>query len=203
MIEIGRQKDSTNESVQMGLLRKLRALRAISQTETLDSKKFQFVCLPYHLVIRQMVSLANFREDEEWIQNHIRMDITREEIRAAIQDLVHVGLLERLADGRLVAASPFVETEQDVANENGKKFLTASMDLAKRALYEVPLRERDFSSDVINVRSERIPELKAYLEQFREELNGVFAEQDDSSDSVYQVNLQVFPVAGRKKDGAA
>lgn len=192
LVEMYRQKTS-GDVVKIGLQRKLRALASLAKTATVDPKNFEFVCKPHHHILREMTSMNDFREDAEWIRKRLRFPLTQDEISSAIQDLLLAGLLERSPEGHLRPSSPFHDTQQDLSQDAVKKYFIEAFELSKNSVYGVGVRERNLSSNTFLIEKSRIPEIKNFIQNFRQEFLGCFSTEPGKGDAVYQINIALIP----------
>lgn len=194
LIEIQRQKDSS-DTIQIVLMRKLRALETIAKTERLNSRQFQYTCLPQHHVLRALTTLRDFSEDPTWIRDRIVFNMSDNEIRCTFQDLIYAGLLARNRNGRLIPTAAFHETHSTNLDERIFHYLNESIESARHSIKNAPISERTISNNIFSVRFSRVEEMKAFIHTFREDFLGNFGGTDEMSDSVYQLNIQLFPAA--------
>jgi uncharacterized protein (TIGR02147 family) len=78
----------------------------------------------------------------------------------------------------------------------------AMLDLAKRALDDLPREERDISSLTLCVAEASLPRLKQRIRDFRRELLQL-AEDDPAPERVVQLNFQMFPLSRRARPATA
>lgn len=199
LLEYHRQKNSA-EVVRIGLLRKLRALRAIARTDTLDPNRFRLVCQPYHYIIRALTELEGFLEDPRWIQSRIRYPLTEEEITDALQDLILAGMLERNSEGKLTPSSAFSDTPHHYSSEETRNYFREAIALSIRTLDAVPVDQRLFSSNTFSVRLDRVLEMKEFVQSFRDEFCSAMESTDGKSNAVYLLNIQLFPATSHGGD---
>ncbi len=155
---------------------------------TLQFDTFKIIADWYHYAILELTYLIDFQSDSSFISR--RLGISKIDAELAIERLIRVGLLKNEKD-TLKATEDFTASASGVPSESLKKFHTQILDKAKKALFLQSVQERDFSSITISMNSEKIPEAKALIKNFRrgfgEKLN-----QDTKKDRVYCLAIQFF-----------
>ena len=76
------------------------------------------------------------------------------------------------------------------------------LDLAKRALDQLPREQRDISSLTLCVAESTLPVIKERIREFRRELLQL-AELEALPERVVQLNFQMFPLSRRRPPEAA
>jgi uncharacterized protein (TIGR02147 family) len=94
-------------------------------------------------------------------------------------------LVYKLSDGLV--------TNEDVKSKALFDSHKESCDLAKDKLENVTVLERDFSCIVLPMDPTKIVLAKELIRKFRKDFNALM--QDDDSISVYQCNIQLFPLS--------
>lgn len=158
-----------------------------------DAKSFEAIANWHFYAIREMVNLKNFKEDGAWISSKLRFKINSKNATQAIATLLDLGLLKRNAKGKLFQSEPKVETANDIASEASKRNHEQNLDNAKWALRNIPLDEREFGSNCMTLSSERIPEAKKLLRDFRQKFQDLFEATPGKGDVTCQLQFQFFP----------
>ena len=146
--------------------------------------------------IRELSSLAEFREDPEWIAKALEPPITARQAAEALSTLERLGLLVRDHAGKLRQAQALVTTGPGPLGHQIFVYHHGMIDLAKRALDHLPRDQRDISSLTLCVAESTLPILKERIREFRQELLHL-AEQEKSPERVVQLNFQMFPLSRR------
>jgi uncharacterized protein (TIGR02147 family) len=148
----------------------------------------------YMPAIRELASLPSFREDPAWIAARLEPSISERQAQDALETLQRLGLLVRDADGRLRQAQSLVTTGPGPLGHQVFVYHHAMIDLAKRALDQLPREERDISSLTLSIGPDTLPVLKQRLFELRQELLQL-AELERAPQRVVQLNLQLFPLS--------
>lgn len=148
----------------------------------------------YMPAVRELVALPSFVEDPAWIAATLEPAITEKQAAEAITILCKLGLLTRDAQGKLQQTQALLTTGPGPLGHHIFVYHHAMLDLAKRALDQLPRDQRDISSVTLAVSASALPALRERLRQFRRELLEL-AGLESTPERVVQLNLQLFPLS--------
>ena len=114
-------------------------------------------------------------------------------VREALDLLLEIGLIARDADGKLTARDTSLHTEDEIFSKSVKGYQSATMDLAKRSLELHSRDTRHISTLTFGLDEGTRRRILQRIQEFREELTRM-AQEVPTSDQVYQMNLQFFPL---------
>lgn len=164
----------------------------------LEVERFRAMANWHHLAVLNLASLDDFDPQPMFIAR--RLGITRAEARDALERLIGVGLLAQTPEGGLKRTSQnlYVKTHRSefaVRNFHKQMIQKASEELSKTS-------KADFSKRLINgitfaCGPEHLELIKDKIDRFQDEILAVT--RDGVSDSVYQLNVQFFPLTRTKK----
>jgi uncharacterized protein (TIGR02147 family) len=150
----------------------------------------------YMPALRELVTLPGFREDPKWIAGMLEPKINEREASEALATLIKLGLLVRSERGRLAQAQATVTTGPGPLSHQIFAYHHGMIELAQRALDELPREQRDMSSLTLCVAESTWPLLKRKIFEFRQELLQL-AEAEATPERVVQLNFQLFPLSKR------
>lgn len=156
----------------------------------------------YMPALRELATLAAFREDPQWIAAALEPPISERQASEALDTLQKLGLLLRDAGGKLRQAQALVTTGPGPLGHQIFVYHHGMLDLAKRALDHLPREQRDISSLTLCVAESTLPILKERVREFRRELLQL-AELEANPERVVQLNFQMFPLSRRRAPAAA
>lgn len=188
-------KNAANAHQQDELFQKLVALK--SQTlESVDLKsQLDFFNEWYHIAIYELASLPHFRSDPVWIADHLRPRARPEQARKSLQLLEALKLLRwDKTKGRHVPTKTHITTGDEIASVAVIRYHHNTIDIGKESITLVPEDLRDISSITMSVPANLVPKLKEEISLFRKKLLAL-AEDSSSRNTVYQMNIQLFPVS--------
>jgi uncharacterized protein (TIGR02147 family) len=160
----------------------------------LKKDQLEYYSKPYYVVIREMVALPDFKEDPAWIVNQLGVMIKPQEVGKAIGVLLRLNLLVRNEQGKLTQNDVTVETPQEVESLQVFCYHRDMMNMAKVSLVKDNSSLRDISSLTVPIDTKQLPQIKKMVDRFRQELVEYLNTLPADYNSVYQVNLQVFPI---------
>ena len=165
----------------------------------LNEATFTLLSDPVVGAVFELARCEGWRDDPDWIATALRPPTTREVAVAALDVLVAAGELVRDGNGRLQARQGELATDHDIhhevmsraADKLHRRILARAPDL----LDAVPHTERQFGALTFAVPARAIPELKARVTRFYEETMHLVEVTEGSRDRVYQLCVQLYPVA--------
>jgi uncharacterized protein (TIGR02147 family) len=170
----------------------------------LNEATFTLLSDPVVGAVFELARCDGWRDDPDWIAAALHPPTTREAAVAALDVLLAAGVLARDGSGRLRAREGELATDHDIhldvvnlaADQLHRRILARAPDL----LDGVPHEQRQFGALTFAVPSSAIPELKARVARFYEETMHLVEMTKGSRDRVYQLCVQLFPVASTSVD---
>jgi uncharacterized protein (TIGR02147 family) len=176
---------------------KLQGFRRFRASHRLDAAQSAYYSQWYVPAVHELCARPDFVDDPRWIARALLPPISPKQASQALDVLSQLGLLVRGADGRWQQSEAVVETPEGPLGHHVVQFHRAMMQRAADALDLVPREEREIGALTLCLSEARMHELKAELEAFREHLLRRYM-KDERPERVVQVNLQMFPLSGRK-----
>lgn len=121
----------------------------------------------HHMAIRELVGLPGFREDPEWIADHLEPPIAPREAAEALADLLRLGLLSRDAAGRLAASDRAISSEYDVPSPVVRHFNQQMIQLGLTAPDRIALERREISGLTLGLSQECFDRIKERIRIFK------------------------------------
>ncbi len=164
-------------------------------------REHRFLATWYYPVILVMAGMKDFRWSADWISSRLGGNVTPEQIRIAIGDLINLQLLQSV-DGKLTRTHAALTTGEDVHDKSIEQYHRQMLKLAADSLDQrTDLRE--INGLTISVNGRQIPAVKEKIRKFRREMNYLLSQEaGQDGDEVYQLNIQFFPltVPGSKEE---
>jgi uncharacterized protein (TIGR02147 family) len=178
--------------------------RRFRSAPRLNEATFALLSDPVVGAVFELARCEGWRDDPDWIASALQPPTTREAAVAALDVLMAAGGLTRDADGRLQAGSGELATDhdvlQDVLNQAVDQLHRQILGRAPDVLSAVPHAERQFGAMTFAVPAQAVPELKARITRFYEEMMHHVEVAAGPRDRVYQLCVQLYPVARTPKD---
>lgn len=127
-----------------------------------------------------------------------RPKVTAAEVSESLNFLVKANLLLKDANGNYVQTDKFVTTGPMEAAPVAIRGLHRQMgEIALDTIEGVPQNERHFSGVTLGITSDAYDEIVAVINDCRRKIIEI-ATRDDSTDEVYRLNIQFFPMTNKK-----
>ena len=174
--------------------------RRLQQRQPLRAANAEYFARWYHIPIREMVGLKGFREDAAWIARRLGHDISPQEVKAAIERMLQLGLLQRDANGKLRQSDTLVTPDSSLAVSALKDCHRHLLSKGSEALEKQRAARREISGITIPVSGKLREEMRRKIIEFRREMLRLSAAASDAED-VYQLNIQFFALTEPEDGG--
>ena len=179
-----------SEHIKSLILEKLNRRNPRQEFRPISSEVFRVFSNLLPAALREMVDLADFREDFDWIQSKLSFKATKSEIESSLRSLTNLGLLSRDKKKKLkynfLAESPY-----DVPRESGKQFHESVFQRCSEAIRTVDPLDREISGLTFTMKAADLAQLKQRIRDFLRET----ADQPDSEcDTVYHLEVACIPL---------
>jgi uncharacterized protein (TIGR02147 family) len=173
----------------------LRKLTPFARRRDLNAENLQYLSNWLYPVIREMISLGEFRDDPYWISRRINFDVNTTDVSNALQFLIKEKFIERDSNGKWIAKDDMVLSSDEVRSLAIRNYHRSMMDRAKESLERLEIAQREFGAVTFVIPDSSIDELKKKLKDFRSDLHAwaVQSSREAAGDTVIQVNFQMFP----------
>jgi uncharacterized protein (TIGR02147 family) len=174
--------------------RRFRAARRI------DGELFAYLSHWYNPAIRELAARADFQEEPRWIAAQLRPNVSPAEAAEAMKLLLSLGLLVRdPKSGRVLRGEPTLTTEHEVRSLGAAAFHRQMLERAAESIESVPRELRDLAALTVCVSPETAALVKQRIHKFRESLTEL-CDSDTQGSTVYQLNVQWFPLSMSKEE---
>ncbi len=164
--------------------------KAFSSIQKIETDSYEYLSSWYHVAIREIIALPDFKEDPAWIVKRLRKLVSEKEVKKSLAILLDLGLIERDESGALKQTSKNLATEPEVLDLSIANFHDNMIALAADSIDTDP-GTRDISSVTVPIDHKTYQEARRRIQDFRKELN-VLLSSCKSPDAVYQINFQIF-----------
>lgn len=155
----------------------------------LDESYFNVISEWEHYAVLTLFDCEDFDPTSLVIAS--RLGITHNRADVVLNNLVTCGLLAHGENG-LEKSHPKVRTTEDVTSVALKKGHLETLDLGKDKLEEVDVALRDFSSIMVALDPQKVPDAKIIIREFRQKLAALV--KDGHLSEVYQLAIQFYPI---------
>ena len=186
---------SKDSPARFDIIERLSRMHPTKQFKSLSQEEFRAVSQWFYYAIRELVDLKDFCEDPEWIQKRLRIFVSQNDIKQALETLEKLGLLVR-EKGRLRYVTQVTSTH-DIPDEGLKRFHEQMLNQAAGALRKVDVTNREISGLTFTIAKKDLPIAKELIRNLYREMTQLSRSEQDS---VYQLEVALFPLT---KDGGA
>jgi uncharacterized protein (TIGR02147 family) len=166
-----------------------------------EEQQYEFYSRWWHTAVRSVLDMYDFKGDYKWLAKKLDPPITPTQAEQSVELLQSLGLIVHDSSGKYIATHKSLTTGTPVLPLAITKFHLGTLELASRALDLSPREERDLSCLTLGISRKTLDRIKVKLRRFRAELLKL-AEADEEADTVYHLNLHMFPLSKREKPEA-
>jgi len=173
-----------------------------SVARNLRKDQYEFYSQWYHVVVRSLVDLYPQIRDPKVLAKMIYPQITAKQIQKSIELLLRLGLILEKEDGSYSICGKTLSTGADIQSLAAQQFHISSMNIASNALQNLPGNRRNFSGLTLGISMNAYSKICNEIDAFQNRILAI-AEDDADSDTVYQLNMHLFPVSSNYNNKAA
>lgn len=160
---------------------------------TLDEKTFSLIANPVYFYILALFDLNQFSGTAKEISK--RLGLPANKTQEHIDKLLQMGFLKK-ENSKLTRIPSSLKTTTDRASEAIRYSHKITLKEIIDQIDEVPMEARDVTSITMAIDIKKIPLAKKLIQNFRKDLSELLESGDKTE--VYNLNVQLFPVTGRK-----
>jgi uncharacterized protein (TIGR02147 family) len=175
------------------LFQELVALKP-SDLKLLEGMQLRLFSTWYFVAIRELIFFFPLRDEYDTLAKKLVPPIKPQDARAAIENLLEMGLLERDGKGFLRQSQAVLSTGDQVRSVHAASYQRATMDLAKEAIDRVEHFDRDITTLTLTLSDASLRAAIEEIRQLRKKLLQL-AVAEPRPERVFQCNLQLFPLS--------
>ncbi len=195
MVYFARAKDIDEKNDFYETLNQLRR----KKLKKLSNKQLSLFSKWYYVVIRELLHIIDIGEDYKTLGECLLPSIKAKEAKAAIEELISIGVIKKNKDGFFKPVSNVISTGDEVQSFLVSQFQMSMMNLGNEAFKTIPAKERDMSGITLTLSKKSFTEVKQKIQDFRKQLL-LIAEEDLSPERVYRCDFRIFPVSKGEKE---
>ena len=160
----------------------------------LSSDQFKLMSEWYYFGILAFMKTAHFKSDVDVVAE--RLGLTRAQVNQALERMIRLNVIQVEKDGTWVRGEAGHRTSDDIVDLSVVKSHLETLELAKTALQELKIDERDFTALTLPLDYEDLPEAKKMIRKFQNEFAEKFLKGKKPKE-VFRIAVQVFPLSKR------
>ncbi len=181
------------------LFEKLLSFRGMD-TSTVEKNQYAFYQKWYHTAIRSLIGMHGFDGDYKKLSSMLSPSIGVKAAKESVNLLTNLGFVEQNGQGDFLLTKKSITTGEKWNSLAVRLFQEQTIELAKESLERHDKELRDISTMTIAIAPEDIDEIKELAREFRKSILQIKGSNIRAS-SVYQVNMQIFPLSEVTKGG--
>lgn len=187
-----------SQQVRLNALKKMKRHRAYRKHNPKELEVHQYLTRWHYVAIRELSMVPGFRADPEWIQPRLRSRVELREIREALSFLRDHGYIEVLPDGSARPPEKRLECDGGIFRLSLGGFHSQMLSLAAESIDGTPREERNLLGHAFAADPKIFDQANAILREAYEKIRSL-GERPASADSVYFVELALFPLTRKSK----
>lgn len=184
---------SDNSSRVRARLEEQERIREANRARSLEFDHFYSIAKWFHMPILALVTTKDFKNKPAWIAR--KLGISIDEAREAVSRLIRLGLL--VEEGKILK---LVNQRNELTAKKSEAAIrehhVQMMKRAEETMFantdDASWMVREISSLSLAIDPDKVPEAKALVKKFKEELTRLMTEGEIRK--VYQLNVQLFPL---------
>lgn len=165
-----------------------------SNARKLRRDQYEFYSQWYHAVVRSLIDLFPDEKDSTKLARMIHPAIKPRQAQKSVELLLRLGLIEKQKNGAYKVNSKILSTGNEVESLAVTHFHLECMELAAKALKELPGDRRNVSGLTLGISEKAYDKIREVIHSCQKAILDI-AEKDIDSDRVYQLNFHLFPVS--------
>lgn len=171
---------------------RLTRLRGQYETRAVSRDQLEFYSEWHHSAVRELLACKPFTNDVDALARRLEPPVSAAEVRRSLALMQRLGLVKKDSRGRWSAVDPVLVSPGSVAEVEA--FQRRMLRLAAEAFERFPGPERLMSSTTFSLSKETLETFKRRIRELKAEFLEL-ARKDEEADRVYQLNLNLFPLA--------
>jgi len=168
------------------------------KSSVVKPQQFQLFTKWYYCAIRELLRVLPFRDDFQRLSVALRPKIKSRQAREAVELLQKIGLIGRGDDGCFKPVETLITTGEVWESELIKNLQIHFVEMGKNAIVGIPKKERDISNLTFCASDKTMRSISSEIAALRQKILAM-SESDQEADTVYQCNMQLFPISHKTK----
>ena len=190
---------STSPAEQEKYLNELIELKKAENPSRITEEQFDILSQWYHLAIREIVNLPDFKNSAKWISRILNPQITSFEASQSLQMLKKMGMVEKV-EGQFRSTERTIATNAQVHSVKVMEFHRQMIERGIEAITRFESEQREISGTTLRISRDDVRNVKMLLREFRKKML-TLAANSTHADQVYQLNFQFFPLVSPVRTG--
>lgn len=165
-----------------------------ASAQALDPSACSYLSEWYYPVLREAVCMPDFRGDFRELSKMFVPTLTESQTRRGVEHLITLKLIKGQASGGYISADAYVHAGSEIEAVLVSNFQQQMMKLGSQALDVQPPAKREITTLTFSFPQANFQTIKRALRRLQNELAVEILKEKEPGDTVYQFNMQCFPV---------
>ena len=182
----------------LGALERMKRFQLYQKLNPRETEVYQYLTHWYYVAIREMAALPGFQLNAAWIQERLCVSVPLSEVKAALEFLLRNDFLKtNEAGGVEPLDAKALDCTGGVYRVALSQFHREIFDLAAKAIQNFPREERNIQGHTFALSEKGYATAQAILEEAIQKVQRL-GEMEKSGDSVYHMEIALFPLTKRR-----
>ena len=172
----------------------LRSIENAVSEKSLEADQYDYFGNWYNVVIRELITLYNFRDNYQVLGHSVCPPVTAREAERSVELLKRLHLIKKRSDGTYEQTDSAITTNGDIGLMAVRQFNREMVQLAVKSIDSLSREKRNISGVTIGVSPAMYEIICSEIMAFKDRVVSL-VHRDEESSSVYQLNVQFFPVS--------
>ena len=172
---------------------KMHRLLLLRQTGVLDAARFEYLSTWWLPVLREVAVFKDWKGDYKAMGETLEPPLSQAQASKGIELMLKLGIL-RQEGSHFFQTDQVLDTGQDLRSLAIAKYHQSILDLAKSAVENQALEEREFGSITFGIPASAFGKLRERIREMQQELVKEVCGESQSPEVVYQFGVQLFKV---------
>jgi len=174
---------------------RIAAARRVYGARRVEEDSYLYLSNWYCPAIRELALLPNFKAEPDWIIEHIRPKITRNQALSALDILQALNMITLQENGTVTVQDGTLTTAPQVSGIAVHNFHQQMLQLAIESIERFHSSQRHLVGVTVNVPNSLLPKLKDEINDFAARLCDICDSCTDESEQALQINLHFYPLS--------
>ena len=166
--------------------------------EVIPAEHYEYYSRWYHPVVRELSCLVDWKDDFRYLASLITPQVKTREVKESVAMLIRLGFLVKGDDGLYYQSAPSITSGSHVHAAGVRDLNRHFTNLGSEAIDRFSQDDRYVSSMTVGISKEAYDSLRQEIEEFRDRVRRIVFD-DNGSDRVYSMNMQLFPLSDREE----
>lgn len=168
------------------------------EIKEISAEKYKEFLKWYFNPIILLVEMPGFKSDMQFISKKLNLDHKTTE--QAVQRLFEKGFLVVDEKGAWKRGEVNFTIKGDANTPEIRDYYVQFVEKAKKSITEIPVKERDISTTLINIDQSDLPDIQNEIRNFRQALMKKITSKTTPADQIYSLCIQFFPITSKMNE---